>query len=70
MEDMDHPTGQDDGSEGSGFAFGQPADPADAARTIEIRTGNELTFDPAQVTVAAGETVTFSINGRHLHRVS
>lgn len=60
MDDMDH---ADDhgGSEGGEFAFGRPANAADADRTIEIRTDNELVFDPAEVTVAAGETVTFSI---------
>ena len=54
------------GSEGAHtdgeFAFGRPADAAEADRTIDIRTSNELAFDPAQVTVAAGETVTFSIS--------
>lgn len=43
------------------FAFGEPADPADADRTIEIVAGDELRFSPEEVTVAAGETITFRV---------
>ena len=62
MEDMDH----EGGAEETAFAFGRPAD---ADRTIEIRTSNELAFDPAEVAVATRETVTFSItnDGERLH---
>jgi uncharacterized cupredoxin-like copper-binding protein len=45
----------------SEFAFGEPADPADADRTIEIATLDSFAFDPAELTVTAGETVTFRI---------
>ena len=47
---------------GGEFAFGNPADATDADRTIKIRTSNELAFDPAEVTVSEGETITFSIS--------
>jgi uncharacterized cupredoxin-like copper-binding protein len=53
--------GGGDQSAGSTDAFGQPADAADADRTVDISTGNELVFDPAEVTVTRGETVTFVI---------
>lgn len=45
----------------SEFAFGEPADPANADRTIEILTTDDLAFNPADLTVVAGETITFSI---------
>lgn len=49
-----------DGGQG-GVAFGEPADPAEASRTIEILAGDDLRFDPSALTVTAGETVTFRI---------
>jgi uncharacterized cupredoxin-like copper-binding protein len=45
----------------SEFALGEPADPADADRTIEIATLDSFAFEPAELTVTAGETVTFRI---------
>lgn len=45
----------------SEFAFGEPADPADADRTIEIAALDSFAFEPAELTVTAGETVTFRI---------
>lgn len=58
--------GQDTGettteTTGSEFAFGSPADAADADRVVEIQTSDALTFEPADITVAAGETVTFRL---------
>jgi uncharacterized cupredoxin-like copper-binding protein len=53
--------GGGDQSAGSTDAFGQPADAADADRTVAMSTGNELVFNPSKVTVARGETVTFVI---------
>jgi uncharacterized cupredoxin-like copper-binding protein len=63
MDGMDHGEETDGGNstEEAGFAFGRPADASDADRTVEISTGNELVFDPAEVTVARGETITFVI---------
>jgi uncharacterized cupredoxin-like copper-binding protein len=43
------------------FTFGEPADAADADRTVEIVAGDELRFTPDAVTVAVGETITFRI---------
>lgn len=59
----------DHGSGGGGFDWGEPADAADADRVIEVRMLDELRFDPAEITVEAGETVTFRVvnDGRVLH---
>ena len=46
----------------SELAFGSPADAANADRVIEIRTTDALRFEPADITVALGETVTFRFN--------
>ena len=45
----------------SEFPFGSPADRSDADRTVEIAATDSLVFDPAEVTVAPGETITFRI---------
>lgn len=54
---------------GSEFAFGSLSDPADADRVIEIETNDALKFEPADITVAAGETITFRLtnNGSVVH---
>ena len=53
----------------SQFAFGSPADATDADRVIEIQTTDALTFEPADITVATGESVTFRLsnNGALVH---
>lgn len=43
------------------FAFGSPADPGNADRVIEVRVGNDLSFDPAELRVSPGETITFRV---------
>ena len=43
------------------FAFGDPMEASTADRVIEITANDDFTFDPAGVTVAAGETVTFRV---------
>lgn len=43
------------------FAFGEPADPADADRTVDIEMLDALAFDPSTVEVATGETITFHL---------
>lgn len=43
------------------FSFGAPADSAQADRTIEIKAEDSLTFDPNEITVDAGETITFNV---------
>lgn len=45
----------------SEFAFGAPADPADADRTIEITSSDDLTFTPSEITVTQGEIITFRV---------
>ena len=41
--------------------FGSPGDPADSDRIVEIIATDGLAFEPTDVTVAAGETITFRI---------
>lgn len=55
----DMPMASDD--HGAGFAWGEPAEAADADRVIEVAMLDELLFDPAAIEVAVGETVTFSV---------
>ena len=43
------------------FTFGAPGDPADAERVIEVDAGDDLSFDPADIRVSEGETVTFVV---------
>jgi len=43
------------------FAFGKPALPPDATRTIEVRLLDSMRFDPPTITVSAGDVVTFHI---------
>lgn len=40
---------------------GQPADPTEATRVIEITGSDDFRFDPAEITVQAGDIVTFRI---------
>ena len=54
-------TTMSDDSTSSEFAFGEPADPADADRTIEIRASDDLTFNPSDVSVTPGEIITFRV---------
>jgi uncharacterized cupredoxin-like copper-binding protein len=46
---------------GATFTFGEPADPSDADRVIEVDALDTPTFDPAAIDVAVGETVTFAV---------
>lgn len=55
-EDMD----MDDGMDMSGD-YGEPADPSEADRVIEVNVDNDLAFEPAHFEVAVGEVVTFRI---------
>jgi uncharacterized cupredoxin-like copper-binding protein len=54
---------------GTEFGFGEPADPAEASRTIEIFASDDFSFDPAEVTVSSGEVITFRVvnNGQLVH---
>jgi uncharacterized cupredoxin-like copper-binding protein len=46
----------------SEFAFGEPTDAADADRTIEIVSSDDLTFTPSDFTVTQGEVITFRVS--------
>jgi uncharacterized cupredoxin-like copper-binding protein len=50
-----------DGDDHGEFTFGEPASAGDADRTIEIAANDNLTFDPAEIEVSAGETITFVV---------
>lgn len=43
------------------FAFGEPGDPSDADRVIEVVATDDFAFDPAVIEVSAGETIMFTI---------
>lgn len=43
------------------FAFGEPADPGEADRIVEITASDDLRFTPGEISVAAGEIVTFRV---------
>lgn len=51
------------------FAFGEPATPEEADRTIEIVASDDLKFNPDSVTVSPGETILFRIvnDGQLVH---
>lgn len=51
------------------FDFGEPADAADADRTVEITASDAFAYDPAVVEVTAGETITFRVEntGKIVH---
>jgi uncharacterized cupredoxin-like copper-binding protein len=44
------------------WSFGEPADPSEASRTLEIDALDSLRFDPAVVRVEPGEAVTFRVH--------
>lgn len=50
-----------DGMEMEIGALGEPADPADADRTVQIVGTDQLVWDPDAVEVQVGETITFEI---------
>ncbi len=55
-------SGSDDGhshSEDAGYAFGEPADPSAADRTITVTGIDELKFEPVEIEVEVGETIAF-----------
>ena len=57
----DEGSSDDEGAAPESFDFGQPADPADADRTVEISANDDFSFDPDAVEVQVGEVVTFSV---------
>ena len=50
-----------DMGEGDGSTFGTPGDPSDADRTVEITQVDSLAFEPSEIEVQMGETVTFDV---------
>lgn len=54
-------TPEDTGGHAEEFSFGMPADPADADRVVDVQMIDPFEFDPAQIEVVAGETVTFRV---------
>lgn len=62
MDEMDEGEHSDDEeAEHADFMFGEPADAASADRVIEIEALDTFAFDPAAITVEAGETVTLRV---------
>jgi uncharacterized cupredoxin-like copper-binding protein len=51
------------------FDFGEPADAADADRTVEITAADTLQYDPASLDVEEGETIRFVVTnaGQAVH---
>lgn len=58
-EDMEE-MGEEEDDHGD-FGFGEPADAASADRIIEITALDAFAFEPSEITVAVGETVTFRV---------
>ncbi len=54
-------TGAEATDDQGGYTFGEPGDPAQADRVVEIQATDKLVFEPAELTVKAGETITFRI---------
>lgn len=63
-EEMDDQASEMDMDEGMDMAgdYGEPADPSEADRVIEVNVDNDLAFEPNEFEVAAGEVVTFRIS--------
>ncbi len=60
---------EEEGDDHDEFAFGEPADAADADRTIEVDANDDLSYDPPSIEVQAGETITFTVTntGQAVH---
>lgn len=57
----EHGPGRHSGGQRTPTSVGGPADEADATRTVEVSTLDAFAFQPATMTVSAGETVTFAV---------
>src|SRR5439155_25696731 len=42
-------------------SVGGPGDPSKATRTVEVRAGDDLRFQPNQISAKVGETITFKV---------
>lgn len=54
----------DGGEEAGGFAFGAPGQASAATRTIEVVADDPYRFEPEDLEVESGETVTFVVTNR------
>ena len=54
----------DGGGEAEGFAFGAPGQASAATRTIEVVADDPYRFEPEDLEVESGETVTFVVTNR------
>jgi uncharacterized cupredoxin-like copper-binding protein len=61
MDGMDMDGMDMDEGEHEEFTFGEPADEADADRTVQVTALDSLKYEPASIAVAAGETITFEV---------
>lgn len=50
-----------DMGETESFTFGRPGDPSEADRTVEITQLDTFAFDPSELEVQMGETITFAV---------
>jgi uncharacterized cupredoxin-like copper-binding protein len=57
----DHAHSHGDGAMPTGFAFGAPGNASAATRTIEVIADDPYRFEPADLEVEPGETVTFVV---------
>lgn len=57
------------GDDHESFAFGEPADEADADRTVEVEMFDDFRYEPPSIDVAVGETVAFQVtnSGQIVH---
>jgi len=58
---MNEDTGDMNGGDHESFTFGEPADEADADRTVEVEALDTLAYEPSSIDVEAGETITFVV---------
>lgn len=58
---MSEGMGDMNGDDHESFAFGEPADEADADRTVEVEALDTLAYEPASISVESGETITFVV---------
>lgn len=57
-----HGQGSDgDDSDGGGYAYGSPADPSEADRTVQVDAQDQMRFSPGSLEVESGETVRFVV---------
>jgi len=75
--DAGHKHGHDHGTrpgayDGHAAALGEPGDPKAKARVVNVTMTDEMRFQPAQVTVARGETILFVVRntGQLRHEMS